>query len=99
MKPHPSGMSIAEVARRCDVSHETARAWPAGIRVGGTIVRLECEVVGTRCRVTEEQLAKFKADCHEAKFGRPPEVPPPTPAQEARRAAESRKRAIEMCRS
>jgi transposase len=70
--PVGEGMSLAEVGRRCGRSTATVMKWPGGIRVGGTIVKLECEVVGSRCLVTEEQLEKFKRDCHIAKFGEPP---------------------------
>lgn len=92
-------LSIAEVARRLGLSPATVRAWPVGIRVGGKIVRLECSVIGTRCKVTEEQLAKFQSDCHKAKFGHEPPARQETPAQAARRAAEAKQRALDLCRS
>ncbi|QEL14045.1 hypothetical protein [Limnoglobus roseus] len=80
----PDLMSLAEVARRCGVALMTARSWPKGIRVGGQIVRMECYVIGTRCKVSEEQLLQFQANCHKAMFGDAPPMQE-TPSQEQRR--------------
>jgi transposase len=67
-------LTLTEVAKRCGVSLPTVTKWVGGIRVGSRTVRLECEVIGTRCRVTEEQLQKFREDCRAAKFGQPEPV-------------------------
>jgi transposase len=81
-------MTLSEVAKRCDVCLATVSKWVGGIRVGSDTVKLECEVVGTRCRVTESQLAKFKSECHRAKFG---DGPPPRQESQKQRAARSRR--------
>ena len=92
-------MSLPQVARLRRVSVGTVHNWIRGVRVGGQIVRLDCDVIGTRCKVTEEQLAKFQADCRTAKFGDRAAPPPMTAAEFDAIGHRAREEALAACRA
>ena len=92
-------MSLPQVARLRRVSVGTVHNWIRGVRVGGQIVRLDCDVIGTRCKVTEEQLAKFKAECRAAKLGEHGLPATITPAEFDAIGQRAREEALAACRS
>lgn len=98
-KDESTGFSLPKIAQRCDVSIGTIHNWIRGVRVGGQVVRLHCNVIGTRCKVTEEQLAKFQADCRLAKFGDPAAPPPMTAAEFDAIGQRAREEALAACRA
>jgi transposase len=89
---------LPEVAKRCDVSINTARAWTRGIRVGSKRVRLACMVAGTQCKVTPAQLETFLSECQIAKFGTTAEPAQETPTQYKARAARDKRELAELLR-
>ena len=94
-----TGYTLPGVAKVCGVSVGTAHKWVRGIVINGVSVRLECDVIGTRCKVTDEQIVKFKAECRAAKLGEHGLPATITPAEFDAIGQRAREEALAACRS
>lgn len=83
---------LRDVAKTAGVTHATIHAWVTkGVAVGTGRVKLAAFRVGRHWAIPPGALDKFLADCNPAA-----PVLPESPAAEARRGADAKRRAAEL---